>query len=97
MVAGPDTLPLLKIPPARVERERRALLAQDEADRHWVKVVRRLVMRALAWYAFGLFLIGSSWHTTNLELAGYLYVAGMYVCALGHTFTFVNFWLRELH
>ena len=97
MVIGHDALPLLKIPPARVERERRALRAQDAADRRWVKVVRQLVMRALGWYGFGLFLIGSSWHTTNYDLAGYLYVGGMYVCALGHTFTFVNFWLREFH
>ena len=97
MVATRDALPLLKIPPVRVERERRALRAQDEADRHWMRIVRRLVLKALTWYGFGLFLIGSSFHTTNVELAGYLYVGGMYVCALGHTFTFVNFWLREFH
>jgi hypothetical protein len=35
--------------------------------------------------------------STVAKLAGYLYVAGIYVCAIGHTFTAVNFWLREHH
>ncbi len=88
--------PLLTIRAERIARELRNLRSQDEADRRWRRVVRRAVVKAVAWYALGLYLIGWSWHTTNYELAGYLYVAGMYTCVLGHTFTAVKFWLDEL-
>jgi hypothetical protein len=97
MVTYHPAFPLLRLPSDRIERERRLLAAQDQADRRWNRIVGRTVVKAVAWYCFGLFLIGSAWHTTNSDWAGYLYVAGMYVCALGHTFTTVNFWLRECH
>ena len=88
--------PLLTLRSDRVARELRNLQAQDAADRRWRRVVRRAVVKAAAWYTLGLYLIGWSWHTTSYELAGYLYVAGMYTCVLGHTFTAVKFWLDEL-
>jgi hypothetical protein len=97
MILQHHASPLLTLPPPRVARERQLLAAQDAADRRWGKIIRRTVAKALAWYLVGLFLIGFSWHTTNYDLAGYFYVAGMYVCALGHTFTVVNFWLRECY
>lgn len=88
--------PLLPMRADRILRELRRLDEQNQADRRWRRIVRRAVLRALAWYALGLYLIAWSWHTTNVEFAGYLYTAGMYTCALGHTFTAVRFWLDEL-
>jgi hypothetical protein len=88
--------PLLPMRAERIVRELRNLRAQDEADRRWRRIVGRAVLRAAAWYGLGLYLIAWSWHTTNLDHAHYLFAAGMYTCALGHTFTAVRFWLAEL-
>lgn len=93
---GERRAPLLPMRADRVRRELRNLEAQNEADRRWRRVVRRAVLKAAAWYALGLYLIAWSWHTTNVELAHYLYAAGMYTCVLGHTLTAVKFWLDEL-
>jgi hypothetical protein len=93
---GDTRTPLLPMRRERLLRELRNLEVQSEADRRWHGVVRRAVLKAAAWYALGLYLIGWSWHTTNVELAHYLYAAGMYTCVLGHTFTAVKFWLDEL-
>lgn len=88
--------PLLRMRTERILRELRNLEAQNEADRRWQRAVRRAVLRAVGWYTLGLVLIGWSWHTTDIELAHFLYAVGMYTCVLGHTFTAVKFWLHEL-
>jgi hypothetical protein len=93
---GDRQTPLLPMRTERTLREMRNLEAQNEAERRWRRVVRRAVLKAAAWYALGLYLIAWSWHTTSIELAHYLYAAGMYTCVLGHTFTAVRFWLDEL-
>jgi hypothetical protein len=89
--------PLLTLSSERIARERRDMWAQDESDRRWSRIVGRAVLKAAAWYAFGLLLIGFALNTTNYDLASVLYVVGMFVCALGHTMTAVRFWIAECH
>lgn len=96
MVEAHDRLaPLLRLSSTRIAREFDRVRVQDEADRRWRRLATRAVVKVLAWYVFGLFLMGSALHTTNYELAGYLYVAGVFVYALGPTMTAVRFWMVE--
>ncbi len=87
--------PLLRLSDARIARELQDVRVQDEADRRWRRIATRAVLKVLAWYVFGLFLMGSALHTTNYELAGYLYVAGVFVYALGPAMTAVRFLMVE--
>ena len=86
---------LLELGEDRIRTEIRRAAELRAADRYWRTRSARFVLRLLGTYAFGVFLIGFSLHTTNYDIARWVVVAGFLVAGLGPMFVGVRTWLDE--